>query len=94
MATFFMFGKYTSEAVKGLSAARTEKGNKLVEKNGGKVSSIHALMGDTDLVIIATFPDAARAMKSSIALSRLTGIAFSTCEAVPVKDFDKMIAEI
>jgi hypothetical protein len=29
-----------------------------------------------------------------VAISKLTGISFSTSEAIPVKDFDKMTAGI
>lgn len=94
MATYFMFGKYSPEAMKGMSPDRTVKGNKLIEKHGGKVKSIYALMGDKDLVIIADFPKSAQAMKSSIALTKMLGIAFSSFEAVPVDEFDKLISEI
>jgi len=34
------------------------------------------------------------AVKASIVIGRLTGIAFTTSEAVPVEDFDSMVAEI
>ena len=33
-------------------------------------------------------------MKASVALSKLTGISFTTSPAVPVEDFDKMIAQV
>jgi uncharacterized protein with GYD domain len=91
MATYFLFGKYTAEAVKGISASRTEKANKLVQKYKGKVVSVYALLGEKDLAIIATFPGTEQAMKASLAISKLTGIAFSTSEAIPVKDFDKLM---
>lgn len=93
MATYFMFGKYSADAIKGISAGRTEKANKLIEKNGGEVKSIYALLGEKDLVIIVTFPGSKQALKSSVAISKLTGIAFTTCEAIAVKDFDRMISE-
>ena len=94
MATFFMFGKYSADALKGISAGRTEKAGKLIQKYGGEIKSIHALLGEKDLVIIAQFPGIEHAVKSSIALSRLTGIAFTTSEAVAVEDFDRMVSEI
>ncbi|MCX6330980.1 MAG: GYD domain-containing protein [Bacteroidia bacterium] len=94
MATYFLFGTYSAEAVKGISAARTEKANKLIQKYKGKIISIYALLGNKDLVIIATFPGIEQVVKASIAVSKLTGIAFSTSEAIPVKDFDKMAAGI
>jgi len=94
MATYFMFGKYSTEAMKGMNATRTVKAGKIIQKNGGKVKSIYALTGEKDLVIIATFPNTEKAIKSSISITRLTGIAFTTSEAFAVEDFDKMIAEV
>jgi len=90
MATYFMFGKYSAEAVKGISAMRTEEAGKLIEKNGGSVKSVYALLGDMDLVVIATFPGLKQAIKSSVALTGLTGIAFTTCEAIEAGEFDSM----
>jgi uncharacterized protein with GYD domain len=94
MAIYFMFGKYSPDALTGMSASRTDKASKLVQKYGGEIKSIYILLGEKDLVIIATFPKTEEAVKSSIALARLTGIAFTTSEALPVEDFDKMINEI
>lgn len=94
MATYFLFGKYSSEATKGMSASRTEKANKLIQKSGGEIKSIYALTGELDLVIIATFPGTEQAVKSSIAISKLTGICFTTSEAIAVEDFDRMISDI
>ena len=94
MATYFLFGKYSSEALKEMSAGRTEKANELVRKYGGEIKSIHALLGEKDLVIIATFPGVEQVIKASLAVSKLTGIGFSTSEAIPVEDFDRMIGDI
>ncbi|EFK96715.1 conserved hypothetical protein [sediment metagenome] len=94
MATFFLFGKYSSGALNGMSADRTEKANKLVQKFGGEIKSIYALLGDKDLVIIAAFPGTEQVIKASLALSKLTGIAFTTSEAIAVEEFDRMISDI
>ena len=94
MATYFLFGRYSVEAVKSISPARTEEANKMIKKFGGEVESIYALTGEKDLVIIAKFPSTEKAVMSSIALCKLTGIAFSTSEAVAVADFDKMVADL
>ena len=94
MATYFLFGKYSADAIKGMSSDRTEKAAKLVKKFGGEVKSVYALLGEKDLVIIATFPDSEQALKSSLTISKLTGIAFITSEAVAVEDFDRMISDI
>ncbi len=94
MATFFMFGKYSSEALKEMGAERTDKGANLIKKFGGEVKSAYALMGDKDLVLIVDFPGIEQAMKASVALSKMSGISFSTSPAVPVKDFDRMMTGI
>ena len=92
MATFFMMGKYTPEAVKGISADRTKKAVDLIGKQGGEVKSMYALIGEFDLILIVELPGTEEAMKASIAVSRLTGIGFTTAPAVAVDDFDKMMA--
>lgn len=92
MSTFMMFGKYSPEALKQASAERTEKAVQVVRKHGGKLSAMYALLGEHDLLLVVEFPDGAAAMKASVALGKLTGIGFSTFPAVPVEEFDKMLA--
>lgn len=94
MATFFMFGKYSSEAVKGMSAKRTKEAEGLIKKYGGKVEAMYALLGEKDLVFILTFPGTEQAMKASVALGKATGISFTTLPAVTIEEFDKMIADV
>ncbi len=94
MSRFFMLGKYSSEAVKGLSSERTNEAVSSIEKLGGKVDSMYALVGGYDLVLVVDFPGLEEAMKASIVLNKLTGISFSTFPAVTVEQFDKMIAEL
>ena len=94
MATFLMFGKYSPEAVKKISAERTEKTKQMVKKFKGQVKSMFALLGDFDLLLIAELPDAEKAMQFSVSLAKLTGIAFTTYPAVTVAEFDKLMAEI
>lgn len=94
MTTFVMFGKYSSEAMKGVSAERTEKGASLIKEVGGEIKSMYALLGDKDLIFIVSFPGIEQAMKASIGLSKLTGISFTTSPAIAVEDFDKMVTEV
>ncbi len=94
MATFFMFGNYSSEAVKGINAERTNNAISLIRKFGGEVDSMYALLGEKDLALIVDFPGTEQAMKASIALGKSTGISFTTAPAVTVEKFDKMMAEI
>lgn len=94
MSTFFLFGKYSSEAINELSASRTEKAVELIKKFDGEINSMYALLGENDLVLIVNFPGIEQAIKASVSLTKLTGIAFSTSEALPVIEFDKIIGEI
>lgn len=94
MATFLMFGRYSSEALKGVSAKRTKEAVSLIKNFGGDVIGMYALLGEKDLVFIVTFPGVEDAMKASVALSKLTGIGFTTCPAVTVEEFDKLMAKV
>jgi uncharacterized protein with GYD domain len=91
MATFFMFGKYTSESIKKISAERTQQAVNEIRKMGGEVNAMHVLLGEYDLVICVKLPGIEDAVKASVALARLTGIAFTTCPAVEVEAFDRLI---
>ncbi len=91
MQTFVMLGKYSAEAVKDISANRTEKAVGLIKELGGKVLSMYALLGGYDLVLITEFPSLQVAMKASLGLDILTGISFSSYPAISVADFDKML---
>ena len=95
MATFFLFGRYPSvESLKKMSPKRTQAVENLIKKFGGKVLSMYALLGEKDLVMISTFPGIEQAMKASVALSKATGISFTTLPAVPVDKFDKLMADV
>jgi uncharacterized protein with GYD domain len=90
MATYLMFGKYSVEGLKGMSAKRTDKVKALIKKNGGELKACYAALGNVDLVLIVDLPDTARAMATSAALAKSTGIAFTTAPAVTVEEFDKL----
>ena len=92
MATFLLFGKYTTESVKGISAQRTQKVSDVAKKLGGKVLASYALLGCHDLLFIVDLPDAAKAFKASTELAKATGIGFTTSPAVTVEEFDKIVA--
>ncbi|NIM96623.1 MAG: GYD domain-containing protein [candidate division Zixibacteria bacterium] len=94
MATFLMFGKYSPEAFRGIGAERTQEVGNLIKKFGGELKSLHALLGEKDLVGIVTFPGIEEAMMASVALTKLTGISFTTSPAVTVEEFDKMMADV
>ena len=92
MAKFFMYGKYTKVAMEGISSDRTKKALDVIEKAGGKVNSMYALLGKYDIVLITDFPGVAEVMKASIALNKLTTISFTSFPAITIEEFDKITA--
>ena len=91
MATYMMFGKYSQDSVKQISTNRTAKAMELVKKNGGEIKAGYALLGKTDLVLLVELPDLGKAMKTSVALSKLLGISFTTSPVVSMDEFDKLM---
>ena len=94
MATFLMFGKYSPQALDQMSAERTASASALIKKFGGEVQSMYATLGVNDLVFVVSFPSTEDAIKASVALSKMTGIAFSTAPAVTVAEFDKLMGDL
>ena len=90
MTTFFMFGNYSRDAIKGIAAKRTAKVDELIQGFGGKMRSVYALLGQYDLIIIAELPGIHEALQASIEIEKETGISFTTSAAVAVADFDLM----
>ena len=90
MQTFFLFGRYSPEALKKISPERTRKAINAIQKVGGRVKSVYVLLGESDLVFIVSLPTAAQATLASIALARMTGISFTTSTAIPIDQFDKL----
>jgi len=93
MPIFMMFGKYSSESLKGISSERTDRAVNLIKKHGGKVISMYAVLGEHDLVFTLDFADAEKAMATSVELNKLTGISFTTSPVVEVEKFDKIVGK-
>lgn len=93
MSIFMMFGKYSSDSLKGISSERTQKAAGLIKEHDGKVISMYAVLGEHDLVFTIDFPDAERAITASVALKKLTGISFTTSPVVEVEKFDRLVGD-
>ncbi len=91
MAKYFMYGKYSQGALKGMSAERTKKALELIAKSGGKVIGMYALLGKYDMVLITDFPSTPDVMKTSVALTKLTDISFTSFPAITIEEFDKLM---
>jgi uncharacterized protein with GYD domain len=94
MAMFVMCGKYSAEAIKGISAERTGKVVSLIKRFGGEVQGMYALLGEKDLVFLVTLPGIEQALQASVAMSKLTGISFTTSAAITVDAFDKLMTKV
>jgi uncharacterized protein with GYD domain len=90
MNTYILFGKMSVNAVRDISSVRTMKSITIVEKYGGQIQAIYALLGGADVLAIIDFPGTNEAMKASIELTKLLGIAFSTSLAMAIDEFDKL----
>ena len=88
-----LFGGYTQDSLHEISGQRTQRAYDLFEERGGKLLSAYALLGDRDLTMIADLPGIREAMLVSVALTKITGISFSTSPAVPMEQFDELIEE-
>ncbi|MHB8066638.1 MAG: GYD domain-containing protein [Desulfobaccales bacterium] len=92
MATFVMFGKYSAQAINEVSSKRSQAAESLIKKLGGKIKAVYALLGETDLLVVVDLPGIEAAVQASVALSKMTGISFTTCPALPIEEFDKLIS--
>lgn len=91
MTTFFMFGKYTAESFREMSAERTQQVVNEIERLGGKINAMNILLGEYDVLLCVSLPGIEDALKASVALTKLTGISFTTCPAVTVEAFDRLV---
>jgi uncharacterized protein with GYD domain len=91
MATFVMFGRYSVDAMRNISAERTQDATAVIGDAGGKVQAAYALLGETDLVLVVDFPGVKEAMTASVKLAQLLGISFTTSPAVTVEEFDDLV---
>ena len=90
MAKYLMFGKYSSEAVKGIKSKRTDKVADLFKKHNGKIIGMYALIGPYDLVLIVDMPNNATLIKAAIDITKLTGIHFFSSPALTIEEFDRL----
>jgi uncharacterized protein with GYD domain len=86
-----MLGRYSMDAVKKISAARSVEATAVIGDAGGEVKAAYALLGEYDVVLIVDFPGVKEAMKTSVELTKLLGIGFTTSPAVTMEEFDELI---
>jgi uncharacterized protein with GYD domain len=91
MPTFVMLGKYSMDAVEEISAARSVEATAVIGDAGGEVKAAYALLGEYDVMVIVDFPGVKEAMRTSVELTKLLGIAFTTSPAVTMEEFDELV---
>ncbi len=91
MATYVMFGTYSPEAMKAISAERTDRALAVIKKYDGQLKCGYALLGELDLVLVLELPDNECAIQTSAALSRLLNIRFHAAPAISIADFDRLV---
>ena len=92
MEVFFMFGKYNPEALREMSIQRTDQVLQEIRNLGGHVNSMHALLGEYDLLFCVNLPGLDAALKASVVLTKITQISFTTYPAITVEAFDRIMA--
>jgi len=91
MGTFFILGKSSSEELKEISLKYKGEFINVVNRFGGDVRFMYVMLREEYLVFIFAFPGLKKAMKASLALSKLTGISFRISPAVPVDEFHELM---
>ncbi len=91
MRTFLIFGKSSPEELKEISLKYRAEVVRLVNSFGGDVRSMYVMFRERYLILIFAFPGIKGAMRASIALSKLTGISFTTSPEVAIDEFNKIM---
>jgi uncharacterized protein with GYD domain len=91
MATYLLFGKYSMDSIKEISAERTKNAMALIQDNGGEFKTGYALLGDQDIVLVVDLPGIEQAIQVSVGLAKLLGISFTTSPAVSLEKFDEIV---
>ena len=91
MNTYVVLGNYSAGALGDISAERKAKATQIIEKSGGSVDCLYALLGNIDLAGVVQFPDNESALKASVELARMGGISFTTHPAVDADRFDELV---
>ncbi|MEM3087284.1 MAG: GYD domain-containing protein [Halobacteria archaeon] len=86
---FIRLTRLTSQAarsVRNLDKIRAEA-RSIMEKNGGKMLSLHATLGRYDFIALFEAPDAKTAAKISALLAETGNFESETLPAIPIDEF-------
>jgi uncharacterized protein with GYD domain len=92
MPTYLWQGSYTSEGAKGLAKEGGTKRRafvqQMVEKSGGKLNAFYFAIGESDVYVIAEFPDVASAVAVSLAVNGSGAVHLKTTVLLSPEEFD------
>jgi uncharacterized protein with GYD domain len=96
MPTYIGLYKLTDQGVKAIKDApeRVEAAIKGVEKMGGKVTGVYAVMGGYDYVTIGEFPSDEVATTCALALGSLGNVRTTTLRAYTKEEFAAMVKKL
>ena len=94
MQIYYMLGKYLPDGLENISNDRTDKCRGIIERLGGEIILMNALLGEYDLAFVIKFKGHEQALEASLALSKITGISFSSWPAISVSEFDEIAKRV
>jgi uncharacterized protein with GYD domain len=93
MAKYLVTASYTAEGTKGLrkdgGTKRRDVARKAIESVNGKLDVFYFCFGETDVLLIADFPDAPSAAALSLAIGSTGAVRLSTMPLLTPEEIDK-----
>jgi uncharacterized protein with GYD domain len=93
MAKYLLQVNYTHDGLKGLAggggSAREKAATDAVKSLGGSIDAFYFAFGDTDVIVIADFPDEVSAAAMAITVGASGGAAVRTTVLMSPQDMDK-----
>ena len=96
MSKYLVTASYSAEGVKGLmeegGSRRLAAATAAIESGGGSVESFYYAFGDSDVVGIVDFPDAASAAAVSLMINSTGAVTLSLTPLLTVEEIDAAAA--
>ncbi|MGP8060764.1 MAG: GYD domain-containing protein [Acidimicrobiales bacterium] len=97
MAKYLLEVSYTLEGIKGLKSeggsARVAAATEAIEGLGGKIDAFYFAFGDTDVFVVADYPDNVSVAAAAIAVSAGGGAKVRTTVLLPASEIDAAVAK-
>ena len=97
MSKYLLEVKYTLAGLRGVKAqggsARVAAATELIESVGGKLDCFYFAFGDTDVYVVADFPDNVSAVAAAHAVSAGGGATARTVVLLTAADIDAAVAK-